>query len=118
MSRSTKDVFEDHLALRMHGDVEGDILRNYADDIVILSGDGEFRRHDGVRTSAKMLDKRLPKARLTYRSKLVDGDVAFLEWSAESPSGRVDDGTDTFVIRDGKIAVQTIHYTVRPLDPR
>lgn len=42
------------------------------------------------------------------------GEVGFLEWTAEADGGRVDDGADSYVIRNGRIVAQTIHYTVTP----
>ena len=41
--------------------------------------------------------------------------TAFLEWTASGPTARVRDGADSFVIRDGQIVVETIHYTVEPI---
>jgi hypothetical protein len=38
--------------------------------------------------------------------------VAFLEWAYEDDKVRVRDGVDSYLIEDGKIVVQTIHYTV------
>jgi hypothetical protein len=38
--------------------------------------------------------------------------VLYLEWRATSGSADLDDGVDTFVFKDGKIAVQTVRYTV------
>jgi hypothetical protein len=42
----------------------------------------------------------------------VDGETAYLEWSARSGERRVEDGVDTFLVRDGLIVVQTVRYTV------
>jgi hypothetical protein len=38
--------------------------------------------------------------------------VAFLAWTAEVEHARVRDGADSFIIKDGWIVAQTIHYTV------
>jgi hypothetical protein len=46
---------------------------------------------------------------------LVDGRFAFLEWTADSGHARVGDGAGSFVIEDGWIVAQTIHYTVEPV---
>jgi hypothetical protein len=46
----------------------------------------------------------------TYRA--VEGRMAFLEWAYEDASVRVRDGADSYLIEDGKIVAQTIHYTV------
>jgi hypothetical protein len=41
-SRSTKEVFDDHLALRAAGQVDLDIERNYAHDVALITLDGIF----------------------------------------------------------------------------
>ena len=38
--------------------------------------------------------------------------MAFLEWAYEDSTTRVRDGADSYLIEDGKIVAQTIHYTV------
>jgi hypothetical protein len=122
--RSARDVLEDHLRLRQPGlaKVEKAISRNFAEDVVLLTGYGVFRGHEGVRRSAHVLYGRLPCVRYRYATTLVDGEMAFLEWTARCATARVEDGADSFLIRDGRIVVQTIHYTVcelqKPEQPR
>jgi len=98
----------------MQGRVEEDIQQNYAEDVIILTGVGTFRGHDGIRQTAANLHHYQPNATYFYRTKRVEDDIAFLEWTSESTVGNVRDGADSFVIRDGKIVAQTIHYTVTP----
>ncbi len=112
--RSPRDVFEDHLALSRVGSVETDLERNYAPDVVILTGFGTYYGRSGMRDCWRKLLDELPEARFEYRTKLVEGEVALLEWAAESAIARVGDGADSFVIRDGLIVAQTIHYTLEP----
>jgi len=45
---------------------------------------------------------------------LVEGELGFLEWSARGSGAEVEDGADSYLIRDGRIVAQTIHYTVIP----
>lgn len=111
--RTTTEVFEDHLAKRLAGDVEGDIRTNYSPDVVFLTGAGAYKGHDGVRASSKELAKYLPEDSVfEYRHTLVEGEYAFLEWTTRSDHDEVTDGADSFVVRDGKIVFQSIHYTV------
>ena len=112
--RSAREVFVDHLRCRSARAVEEDIARNYAAGVVLLTGCGLHRGHEGVRLLARLLDEQLPCAAYEYRTRLVGGEVAFLEWSARCAAASVEDGADSFLIRDGKIVAQTIHYTVRP----
>ncbi len=112
-SRTTEQVFEDHLSRALRGDTAGDIATNFAPDVVLLTGLGVFRGHAGVAESRRHLGLDLPDARFTYVTKIVHGDYAFLEWTGESGHTTVDDGADGLVIVDGLIRMQTIHYTVR-----
>jgi hypothetical protein len=116
MSRSTSEVFDDHLARAARGDVEGDIAANFAPDCVLLTSRGRFDGHDGVRAAAAMLADELPEAKYLYTQRAVHGEIAFLEWTAVGRGALVSDGADSFLIRDDRIRVMTIHYTVEPED--
>ncbi|MCL4301181.1 MAG: nuclear transport factor 2 family protein [Anaerolineae bacterium] len=95
---------------------EEDIALNFAPDVVLLTCTGIYRGHEGIRQSAEILRKHFPRGTYNYRNKLVEGEVAFLEWTGQSPHGQVKDGTDSFVIRNGRIVARTIHYSVKPDD--
>ena len=112
--RSAQEVFEDHLRQRKSGTVADDLARNFAEDVVVLSGDGIFHGHHGVRDTAAILHESLQGGSFTYHTTLVEGEMAFLQWSACSEKATVDDGADSFVIRDGRIVGQTILFTPVP----
>jgi hypothetical protein len=112
-ARSTAEVFEDHLRRAAEGDLGGDIERNFAPDVVLLTGIGVLRGHDGVRRSRAVLQDDIPDARFEYVTRLVDSTHAFLEWRAVGKATTIDDGADSFYIEDGLIRLQTIHYSVR-----
>ena len=96
---------------RLKGDVEGDIKENFATDVIILSSYGVFKGHEGVRDSAARLAKDLGEAKFIYNHTQIEANYAFLEWSAKQGKNGVRDGADSFVIEDGKIVLQTIHYS-------
>jgi len=110
--RSTRHVLDDHLGKRREGRLEEDIARNYSEDVVLLTCTGIFRGHDGVRRSAAELGKYFPGNDFRYRTVLTEGEMGFLEWTGSSPVGEVKDGADSYLIRDGRIVAQTIHYSV------
>lgn len=110
--RSTAEVFEDHLALRAAKDLERDLARNYSTDVTLLTLDGIFQGHDGVRECAAILKRHVGDADYPYVVRRIDGEVAFLHWTARSPKGDVQHGVDTFVIRSGKIIAATIYFHV------
>jgi hypothetical protein len=111
-TRSTETVFKDHLALAQAGDLETDLERNAAPDVVLLTTYGVFRGHAGVREAAALLDEQIGPATFTYRTLLWHGELAFLEWSASTDKAWIDDGADSYWIHDGQIRAMTIHYTV------
>jgi hypothetical protein len=116
--RTATEVFEDHLALAAQGILEEDLARNYHEDCVILINSGEYRGHAGARQLAHQLEREMPEAKFEYITKLVSGRFAFLEWSGTSRTSKVSDGVDSFVIENGKIVAQTIHYTLIPQEIR
>jgi hypothetical protein len=120
-SRSAQDVLDDHLNLAENwgGEVgferglEEDLRRNTSEDIVILINRGTFRGQEGVRQLAHMLREELPEQRsFEYTYRAAEGRMAFLEWAYEDENVRVRDGADSYLIENGKIVAQTIHYTV------
>jgi hypothetical protein len=120
-TRTAQEVLDDHLNLTERFGVEEtwqriveeDIRRNVSENIVILINRGTFSGHEGVRELARMLGEELPEHRaFEYTYRAVEGRVAFLEWAYEDANVRVRDGADSYLIEDGKIVAQTIHYTV------
>ena len=111
-TRSTQEVYEDHLRLAKEGDVEADLVRNVAEDFVALTGRGVFTGHSGVRELAQQLMTEIPSGRWTYVTQLFAGPMAFLEWTVDEGPYRIRDGADSYLVEDGKIRMQTIHYTV------
>lgn len=114
-NRSAREVFEDHLRTAREWSFEDDIKRNFSEDCVVLIKDGVYRGHDGLIELANRLREEMPGATFEYTTQLVEGEAAFLEWTARSESVKVSDGADSFFIRDGLVVAQTIHYTVEPL---
>ena len=112
VGRSTREVLDAHLRLRQEGATAEDVARHYAEDVVMLSAMGVHRGREGVCYLAGILSEQLPNASFTYRTLQVDGEYAFLEWTARADGARVKDGADSFVVRDGRIVMQSIHYTV------
>jgi hypothetical protein len=112
--RPAKEVLEDHWALADAGNLEEDLARNYAPDVIFLTGFGIYHGHDGARTLHQRLGRLLPEARFVYRTRLVEGDLGFLEWTGRGRDAVVPDGADTYLVREGRIVAQTIHYTVVP----
>ena len=126
--RSAREVLDDHLNIANQWGpdvdlariVQDDLDRNVAEDCVILMNRGTFHGHqgvmqlEGVMQLAQMLGEELPEHRgFQYTYTAVEGRMAFLEWAYDDARVKVTDGADSYLIEDGKIVAQTIHYTVQ-----
>ena len=112
--RSDQEVLDDHLGTSLNGNVEEDLERNYAPDVVIVSNWGIKHGHEGVREMARLLQSQLPECTFAYKLRLIEDGIGLLEWTGQSPAGSVHDGVDSYVVPDGLIRAQTIHYTLTP----
>lgn len=110
--RGTRAVLDDHLRLRQQGDLETDLSRNYAGDVVVLTMEGKYRGHDGVRENARTLRGYFGPADFEFPVIRVEGRFAYIEWRVRHGEATTQDGADSFVIEDGRIVCQTIRYTV------
>lgn len=111
--RPTEEVLSAHLNCRRTGDLEGDLARNYHPDVVLLSAEGVNRGHDGVRRLASVLHSYVPSGTYDYGQVLCEGRIGMLQWKARSGNVEIHDGAGSYVVRDGRIVAQTIHYSVR-----
>lgn len=118
--RTAREVLDDHLKLAndwvdkaLDQVLDEDLRRNVSEDIVVLINRGTFRGHEGVRQLAQMLSDELPEHQaFRYSYVAVDNHVGLLEWAYEDSTVCVRDGVDSYVIEEGKIVAQTIHYTL------
>ena len=115
MTRTPQEIFQHHATALIAGDVDG-IVADYTDDALFITPSGALRGKAGVREGFLSLLADLPNAEWAVPTQVFEGDVLFIEWNAVAEKTRVDDGVDTFVFRDGAIAVQTVRCTVQPIE--
>jgi ketosteroid isomerase-like protein len=106
-SPDTKSVVQNHLQAFVEQRGIDAILRDYDDEARFL---GEGRTYYGkgeIRHFFEAFIASLPPnaiSRFSLRTLSVEGEIAYITWSAGSD---VLLGTDTFVVRNGKIVSQT-----------
>lgn len=108
--RSTEEVVQSHLAYRQYGDLEWDLRLNYAPDVVLLCPEGIHHGHDGVRHLAHILGTYIDGPSCTYQQIISEGEVGMLVWSGSTGALGTHDGVESYVVREGLIAAQTIQY--------
>ena len=112
---STKDVLDRHLKCFGEGDLTG-ILSDYAPGAVLFTPDGPLRGSDAIRPlfQAMFAEFGKPGAAFSMKQQSVEGDYAYILWTAETADNVYEVGTDTFVVRDGKIVAQSFAAKITP----
>ena len=112
---STKGVIDHHLKCFGDGDLEG-ILSDYAPDAVLFTSHGPLRGTDAIKPLFQALVEEFgkPGATFSMKQQFVEGDYAYILWTAETADNVYEVGTDTFVVRDGKIVAQSFTGKVTP----
>jgi ketosteroid isomerase-like protein len=113
--KSPKDIIDHHLEAFAERDVNG-VLSDYAPDAVFFTPHGPLRGVDLIRPLFQTLVTEFakPGARFSLQKQVVEGEYAYILWSAETADNVYDLGTDTFVVRDGKIVAQSFTGMIRP----
>ena len=114
-SRTPAEVFAHHMEALGAGDVEA-IVADYAEDAIIIWMEGVLHGSDEIRTyfANVVMNVLPPGTRFEVKQQVFEGEIVYILWSAESPTVSVPIGGDTFVIRDGLIAVQTVAAQMIP----
>ena len=112
---STKDVLDHHLKCFGEGSVDG-ILSDYASTAVLFTPEGPLKGLDAIRPlfQAMFAEFGKPGAAFAMKQLAVDGDYAYILWTAETADNVYEVGTDTFVVRDGKIVAQSFAGKITP----
>ena len=112
---STKDVLDHHLKSFAEGDLTG-ILSDYAPDAVLFTRDGPLKGTEAMRPlfEALIAEFGKPGATFSLKRQSVEGDYAYILWTAETADHVYEVATDTFVVRDGKIAAQSFTGKIMP----
>jgi ketosteroid isomerase-like protein len=105
-TKDTNSVLDNHLNAGLNGDLEG-VLNDFSEDSVLFLPQGPVRGIAGLREFYNALLTKppsgYPKAFKLLRRD-VEGEIGYIVWKAE-PGVLL--ATDTFLVRNGKIMVQT-----------
>ncbi|HEU5256532.1 MAG TPA: nuclear transport factor 2 family protein [Vicinamibacterales bacterium] len=113
---TTRQVFEHHLGAFAAGDLDG-ILSDYTDDAIVIGPDGALQGKQSIRGFFEAVLASLFKPgtyQLTMDTLHVLDDVVYIVWHAHCASANIAFAADTFLIRGGKIAVQTFAAKIEP----
>ena len=105
-SKQTEATLAHHMQVLFAGQLEA-VLSDYTEDSVIFTADGMVKGLTQIRAFFDGMIKNTPPAVMeafTMIRQDVSGEIAYILWKA---APFVPLGTDTFVVRGGKIVAQT-----------
>ena len=112
---STNEVLDNHLKCFGEGDLKG-ILSDYAPGAVLFTPEGPLRGAEAMRPffQALIAEFGKPGAVFSMNQQSVDGEYAYILWTAETADNVYEMATDTFVVREGKIVAQSFAGKITP----
>ena len=105
-TKRTEAALKRHVAAIMAGDADS-VMRNFADDAVAYTSEDTLHGQDAFRADIESFVNSTPEGmrdNFQVVRRDIDGDVAYITWKAEP---FVLMATETFVVTDDKIRVQT-----------
>ena len=112
---STEDVLNHHLTSFGAGDLEG-VMSDYTEDSVIILPGAKLEGLEAIEGLFVALIGEFSKPGMVFNmgDVAIHNNVAYITWTAETADNVYGLSTDTFVIEDGKIAVQTVTVAATP----
>ena len=104
----TREVLDHHWVAFKANDLEG-TMEDYTEESVLITPNATYSGLAEIRENFVNAFKAFPKdsSTLTLDKTVVNKDVGYIIWKAQAPTFNLSFGTDTFIIRDGKIIRQT-----------
>ena len=114
---SSKEIIMNHLSSFIDNHLEG-VMSDYTDDSVLITRDGTYKGLKNIEGFFINLMTHFPKERSTLELDKITtiGRLAYIIWHAKTPSLEVALGSDTYIIKDGKIYEQTFVGQMRFLN--
>ena len=112
---STSDVLDRHLKSFAEYNVNG-LLADYSSDAVLFVPTGPLKGPDAIKPLFQALVSEFakPGSSFTMQQRSIEGDHAYIVWTAETADNSYEFAIDIFVVRNGKIVAQSFAAKVKP----
>ena len=112
---TTHEVLTHHLNSFGVGDIVG-TMADYTAESRFFTSEGLLRGPGAIRSFFVKLFQEFAKPGTSFETlqQEVDGDTAYIVWRAETADNRFELGTDTFIVQNGKIVIQTFAAKISP----
>ena len=106
---TAEEVVDHHFNAFLKNDVD-EIMKDYVDESEIWNSEGRIQGLEAIAGFFAYAFSVLPKKGTQFgiKQKIVKGDWVYFAWNADSPVISIPTGADTFVVKHGKILLQTV----------
>ncbi len=117
-SDAMEQLLTHHLGSFQDNDLDA-LMSDYTEESVLITGDATFTGPAGIRSFFAGLIPLFPtgSTRLELDRMVVIDDLLFIVWHANTPTLKVTLGTDTLLVKDGKIHRQTFVGQMEQISP-
>lgn len=110
--RTTLEVWKHHCDAFEKSDIEA-VISDFSNNAVYVTTNASYVGKDNIK---KLYQNHFDNLEVGSVSKIIseriEGEIVLFQWTVDSPTIQINDGVDTFVIRDGLIVAQTVRATV------
>lgn len=104
----TRAVVEHHWEAFIANDLE-EVMADYSEESILITPSATYKGLDEIRKNFVNAFETFPtgEASLNLEKTVIEEEVGYILWNASTPSLNLRFGTDTFIVKDGKIVRQT-----------
>ncbi len=112
---TAEDLLNQHLERFGRGDIDG-LMSEYAEDVTFFTQQGVLEGKDAIRPlfEAMLEEFSMPGVEFELVARHATNEHAYIAWRASTPKHTYGMGTDTMVVRDGKIVMQSSAVQATP----
>jgi ketosteroid isomerase-like protein len=112
---TTNDVLDRHLNNFYDNDLDG-VLADYSSDAVLFTPGRQLKGPDEIKPFFRAFFSEFAKPGTSFsmQEHCVEGDYAYILWTAETADNSYESASDTFVVRNGKIVAQSFAAKITP----
>jgi ketosteroid isomerase-like protein len=108
LNDASRNIVMHHLGSFQDNDLEA-VIADYTNESILITQDRTYKGPAEIKDFFAGLMTHFPKQKSSFEldKVVVNNELVYIVWHATTPSLDVALGTDTFIIRDGKIYQQT-----------
>jgi len=108
MTDQTQEVLNHHLSAFVENNVD-EIMKDFTEESEVWLAEGPLKGLAQIRGFFTSIFPLFPtgQTQLNLTQMIVKDELAYITWNADSPQAHVPTGSDSFLVKNGKIVCQT-----------